>query len=318
MNPFSNHAIAVEIRPRSQRADPRPLGRLAAWALREEALLTPKPGLVDRRGNGAHADMNLAMLLHSADVLEPWFARIATCAATMPVGTAMRTRLGTIGRAAEAAMFAATGGVNTHRGAIWALGLLVAGCTLAARRSVEYSPGDSNSIEYGSVDFDTPAFADEICRHAARLARMPVIAQVSDSHGSRMHARFGVEGARGEAQNGFPHVRTIALPALREARTRYGDEQSARLHALLTLVAHLDDTCLLYRGGAEALAFAQDGAIYVLDHGLDNGRGRRALCEFDRGLIDRNASPGGSADLLAATLLLDRIENTPEIADGNV
>ncbi len=124
-----------------------------------------------------------------------------------------------------------------------------------------------------------------------------------------MHEHFGARGARGEAQDGFPHVRNVALPALRSARRRYDDEPTARLHALVALITTLDDTCLLYRGGAEALAFAQGGARRVLDRGLDSKDGWRALDELDRGLLARNASPGGSADLLAAALLLERIES---------
>ncbi len=109
----------------------------------------------------------------------------------------------------------------------------------------------------------------------------------------------------------------VALPALRSARARYRNEQAARLHALLVLIAELDDTCLLYRGGAEALRFAQDGSQRAIGLGLDNEMGQSALRELDRGLIARNASPGGSADLLAATLLLDRIETLTETNDGN-
>jgi len=281
------------------------LGAIATWALREEALLTPKPGLVDRRGSGAHADMDLAMLLCSADALEPHLVRLAECAAAMPFGAALRARLGAIGRNAETAMLAATGGINTHRGAIWALGLLIAGFA-----SLSASDDDAE-LEDAETEIDAHA----ICRCAARIAHLPTVARVSVSHGKAMLARYGVGGARGEAQNGFFHVRELALPVLRGARTRYGDERTARLHALIALIARVDDTCLLYRGGAEALAFAQRGAQCVLDFGLDNDGGWRALDELDRGLIARNASPGGSADLLAAALLLDRIDE--ETTDGN-
>ncbi len=285
---------------RTRPLDAQRLGAIATWALREEALLTPKPGLVDRRGSGAHADMDLAMLLRSADALEPYFARLAECAAAMPSGATLRARLGAIGRDAEAAMLAATGGINTHRGAIWALGLLIAGFA---------------SLSASDDDVETEIDAHAICRRAAGIARLPTVAKVSASHGNAMHARYGVSGARGEAQDGFFHVHEIALPVLRDERTLYGDERTARLLALIALIARLDDTCLLYRGGAEALAFAQRGAQRVLNFGLDNDRGWRALDELDRGLIARKASPGGSADLLAAALLLDRIDE--ETTDGN-
>jgi triphosphoribosyl-dephospho-CoA synthase len=306
--------IAIDSREHSemQSLDAVQLGAIAAWALREEALLTPKPGLVDRRGAGAHTDMDLAMLLRSTDALEPYFVRIADCAATMPFGVALRSQLGAIGREAEIAMLATTGGVNTHRGAIWALGLLISGSA-----SLIANPVSRARSRVIPTVADSPQDARAICDRAARIARLPIIAEATMSHGSAMHARYGTRGARGEAQCGFFHVREVALPALRTARERYGDEQAARQHALLALIAGLDDTCLLYRGGGEALAFAQNGSQRVLGFGLDDEMGKSALHELDRGLIKRNASPGGSADLLAAALMLDRIEALTETNDGN-
>jgi triphosphoribosyl-dephospho-CoA synthase len=275
---------------------PDTLADLAVWALREEALLTPKPGLVDRRGAGAHRDMDLSLLLRSAEALRPAFARIARCAATTPFGVALRARLAAIGRDGEAAMLAATGGVNTHRGAIWALGLLI-----AARARPDCASADARGI----------------CLQAGRIARLPIAASMQSSHGAAMLLRHGARGARGEARDGFPHVYKVGLPALRSARAHLGDEGPARLHALLSLIARVDDTCLLYRGGREALAFAQRGAQRVLAFGIVTAQGRNALRELDRGLLRRNASPGGSADLLAATLFVDRIAYPAETNHGN-
>ena len=120
----------------------RAIADLAVAALRAEAELTPKPGLVDRRGSGAHTDMDLGMLLASAEALHEGFAECARAAQEMPLGVELRARLGVIGRMAERQMLAATGGVNTHRGALWALGLLAAGvarhrevhCAIRVRR----------------------------------------------------------------------------------------------------------------------------------------------------------------------------------------
>lgn len=320
MNPCANIATAMRrgtLPEGTSFRDPRRLGALASWSLREEALLTPKPGLVDRRGRGAHADMDLAMLLRSADALAPHFVRIAECADAMPFGAALRARLGVIGREAETAMLAVTTGVNTHRGAIWALGLLVAASASSTTANAFHAESPTISANI-ALQFDARA----ICGRAARIARLPALACTSTSHGSTMQERHGVRGARGEAEDAFPHIRAIALPALRAARVRYRDEQTARLHALIALIAALDDTCLLYRGGAEALVFAQQGARRALEYGLDDEGGWQALDNLDRGLLARNASPGGCADLLAATLFLDRveslrIESATEAHDGN-
>lgn len=255
----------------------------ATWALREEAMLTPKPGMVDRRGTGAHRDMDLALMLRSACSLEPTFRDIAECAQARPFGIGLRRRLADIGLAGEAVMLAATVGVNTHRGAIWSLGLL------CAAKATTHS--DDASV---------------LCEAAARIARLPIMATTHESHGRSMLLRHGARGARGEAEDGFPHVLEFALPALREARATMRDESLARLHALVTLIATVDDTCLLYRGGRRALELAQEGAKFVLAAGVETSEGFAALLELDRQLIEINASPGGCADLLATTLMLDR------------
>ena len=99
------------------------LGRQVLQALLDEVTLTPKPGLVDLRSRGAHTDLNWALMCHSACVLEPVFAAMADAGAQSEDDDLLRQRIGAIGRDGEALMLAATGGVNTHRGAIWALGL---------------------------------------------------------------------------------------------------------------------------------------------------------------------------------------------------
>ena len=268
-----------------ERASPEGLADRATRALIAEALLTPKPALVDRRGNGAHHDLDLERLLASAAALRPAFERIARCAWRRAPGTGLREELGEIGRDAESDMLAATGGSNAHRGAIWTLGLLIAAL----------------------------AMSEEDAREAEVAARAAALARLTDrhapplpTHGSRACARYAVEGARGEARAGFPHVIAVGLPALRRARWQGSDESSARLDALLGIMARLDDTCLLHRGGRVALLAAQRGAREVLRHGGSaSAAGRRRLLELDADLVARWASPGGSADLLAACLLLD-------------
>ena len=117
-------------------------------------------------------------------------------------------------------------------------------------------------------------------------------------------------GAAGEAQAGFPHVHRYALPALRAARRCGADEGSARLTALLTLMATLDDTCVLHRGGADGLRSLQSGAKAVLDTGgLGTPRGRRHFTALDDLCSTRRLSPGGSGDLLSVTLFLDALED---------
>jgi triphosphoribosyl-dephospho-CoA synthase len=122
--------------------------------------------------------------------------------------------------------------------------------------------------------------------------------------------RYGALGARGEASNGFPHVVEFGLPILRERRAAKCSEEICRLDALLSLMSQVDDTCVLYRGGSEALSFVKSGAQAVLIvAGYGSASGLKLMREFDRELIARHISPGGSADLLAATIFLDAVES---------
>jgi triphosphoribosyl-dephospho-CoA synthase len=261
---------------------------LAVSALRAEADLTPKPGLVDGRGSGAHSDMTLATLHASAEALRDAFRQCASAARQLSVGPDLRDAIGVIGRAGEAQMLEATGGVNTHRGALWALGLLSAGAAAAS--------GDLA----GAVDI------------AAQLALTPDRHATSHrSHGAEVRCRYGATGAAGEAQSGFPNVRLYALPALRAARCSGADEGSARMAALLSLIAHLDDTCVLHRGGQSGLRALQAGARAVLTAGgLDTAEGRRRFTALDDMCLMRRLSPGGSGDLLSVTIFLDALDET--------
>jgi triphosphoribosyl-dephospho-CoA synthase len=268
-----------------RRESARTLADCAVRALIEEALLTPKPALVDQRGPGAHHDLDLGRLLRSARALHAPLRAMALVAHGRLPDAELRETLGAIGRRAEQRMLAATGGSNAHRGAIWVLGLLTAALAMS----------------------DARATSAAVAQLAARLARLPDRrAPNVPSNGRRVCAIFRVAGARGEAAAGFPHVVDLGLPQLRRARDRGCDETSARLDALLAIMASLDDTCLLHRGGPPALEAARRGARRALAlGGSGSAAGRRALLELDAELLGLRASPGGAADLLAACLFLD-------------
>jgi triphosphoribosyl-dephospho-CoA synthase len=263
------------------------LAERAVHALILEALLTPKPALVDQRGPGAHRDLDLVRLLRSARALRGTFRHMALAASVGAADVRLRERLGLLGRRGEGAMLAATGGSNAHRGAIWVLGLLVAALAL--------------------LGADSPAA--EVAATAARLARLPDRhAPETDSNGARACRRFGVGGARAEAAAAFPHVFEIGLPALRAARAQGCAESCAQLDTLLAIMSSLDDTCLLHRGGWAAVEAARSGARRVLAlGGSATPAGRAALLDLDAELVRRNASPGGCADLLAACLLIEGV-----------
>jgi triphosphoribosyl-dephospho-CoA synthase len=265
------------------------LASLAQQSLIAEAELTPKPGLVDRRGPGVHADLSLALMRRSALAIEPYFLKMASLSERARPGQQLREQLAAMGRNAERAMLMTTGGSNSHKGAIWILGLMLSAAAMG-------DEGDRTASGIAATARAIASFAD---RAAPRLV----------SHGDLVARRYGVSGARGEALQGFPHVIDFGLPSLRRRRAQGATEEAARLDTLLSIMSALEDTCLLYRGGIVALTTARKGAVAVeRAGGVETESGRRALRLLDRRLLDLRVSPGGSADLLAATLFLDAVE----------
>src|SRR5258707_2619662 len=265
------------------------LASLAVRALIEEVELTPKPALVDQHGPGAHTDLSLTLMRCSAHCLRPSFELMALASFRQIPSQTLREDLGAIGRWAEQSMLLTTGGANTHRGAIWTLGLLVSAAAMGANSS------------------------DAVAYSARQLACLPDrSAPKQQSNGSRVIQRYQVSGARGEAQAGFPHVITIGLPILHRSRREGSSETQARLDALLAIMASLDDTCLLHRGAFAALNTAQTGAAAIFAAGgTATVQGWDLLERLDRDLLALNVSPGGSADFLAANLFLDFFRNSP-------
>ncbi|WP_341961382.1 triphosphoribosyl-dephospho-CoA synthase [Pseudomonas sp. RC10] len=280
--------VAFNDAPRSLPLAER-LADLAVDALIDEADLSPKPALVDRRSSGAHKDLHLGLMHASALSLWPAFKEMAEAAIEIgEIGQPLREAIGRIGREGEVAMMRTTGGVNTHRGAIWALGLLV---TAAALDASDLSPAGLG-LRAG-------------CLALIEDRNQPV----SNSHGAQVARKFGAMGAREQAQMGFPAVTQTGLPQLKRSRSTGNGEQNARLDALLAIMTTLSDTCVLYRAGEQGLQAMQHGAQKVLDAGGSATlSGRRALHELDQQLLSLNASPGGAADLLAACLFVDCLE----------
>jgi len=280
------------VQPKPLRQAPDLADRFAAHvvaALIDEVTLAPKPGLVDIQSRGAHHDLDWTLMCTSALALQPTFAELARAGVETRPMLALRERIGAIGRDGEARMLEATRGVNTHRGAIWALGLLV---TAAALDTADLTP-------------------HRVASRAGSIARLPDrhAPALTGHKGEQACIDYNVGGARGQAQAGFPHVVDVALPELSRSRSRGDSETSARLNALLAVMASLDDTCVLARGGQTALAETHDGARLVLEHGgAATLTGRRSLKALDRRLVELHVSPGGAADLLAAALFLDRLQ----------
>lgn len=283
MVPVTSVNIVLGVRPRLGSTE---LASLACWALVAGAELTPKPGLVDRRGAGPRKERTLALMMRSAEALRPFFQSMAEAARHSLEGLALRERLGEIGRTAEEEMYRATGGTNTHKGAIWTMGLLV-----AAAASGQYLPSRI-ATDAGSL----ARFRDRFRRDLT-------------THGGCVFHRHGIRGAMGEAQDGFPHVIDVGLPTLRASRRDGKAENESRICALLAVMASLDDTSVIYHGGEVASATVRAGALSVLTcGGPGTAAGDEALRLFDCKLVRQGISPCGSANLLAAVLFLDVLE----------
>lgn len=265
----------------------------AVLALLRELAAWPKPGLVSHVDNGSHTDMDAAILQASTEALRPFFAELAWAGQD---GADMG-RLRTIGLRAETAMLAATGGVNTHRGAIFGLGLLCAAAGAIAEVSIE------------GAAFAPMRLGDIVRRRwAAEIGRGPI---PLFSHGAEALRRYSAGGARAEAVGGFRSVYATGWPALRQGRfMQPNDPDAAPVQACFVLIASVSDTNLLHRGGADGMRYATVAAASFLSQGgvcAPDWRARAAAVHA--AFVARRLSPGGCADLLAMTLFVDALES---------
>ncbi|MGM4902798.1 triphosphoribosyl-dephospho-CoA synthase MdcB [Tardiphaga sp. 866_E4_N2_1] len=260
------------------------IGDNAARCLLLELETWPKPGLVSHVDNGSHNDMDADTFRRSAAAIKPYFQRLADAAAK---GCDMG-RLRIIGIEAEAAMLAATSGVNTHRGAIFGLGLLCAAA--GARASGLVDPGLSLGAVVSTL-------------WGSSIVGGPVMLH---SHGSNVRRKFGAGGARVEAAQGFLSVYQVGLPALiRGLRAAPSDAQAARIEACFALIAAVEDTNILHRAGKDGLRFAHRSTRHFLDMGgVHRPDWRDHAQRIHEAFVARRLSPGGSADLLAMTLFV--------------
>ena len=286
--PRSLNSGDITLWPAAAPAQVQRVGRAAVAALYDELALEPKPGLVSLRDSGSHDDMDARTFLRSLFALRHSFARLAELGAC----DAQFAALERAGIEAETRMLRATAGINTHRGAIFSLGLLCAsaGNLIAAGEALQAA-----AIRRTLID-----------RWGASLALRA--AQTRPSNGAAVVRSLGLNGASAEAARGFPVLFETTLPALRAATARGATLRQARVDALFHTIAVLDDTNLAHRGGLAGLRFAQRAARDYLraggaarPDGLEHAR--QLHCEF----VKQRLSPGGAADLLSAACWVQRV-----------
>ena len=263
--------------------------RLAIACLHTELTLYPKPGLVSPVDNGSHTDMNAAHFMRSLFALRHYFKRICQAG----IDDAPFSELKRLGVAAEATMLRASGGINTHRGAIFSLGLL---CAAIGRTHAQ------------RVAFHAPGLRAVLLMRWGQELGAHTHGGGDDSHGLRAAALHAVSGAREEAALGLPSVFEVGLPALLRTLGAGRSMRLARIDALFALMAHISDTNVVHRGGTRGAGIVRSAAQAFIAAGgtADGGWEARAL-DCHRRFIAMGLSPGGAADLLAATCLVHAV-----------
>ncbi len=266
---------------------------LACQALLHEVNLTPKPGLVDRANNGAHRDMTLQHFYRSTEAIAPWFSRFMAEGETscqQPAVEVLR-RLRPLGMDCESDMFSATGGVNTHKGTVFSMGLLCCGLGRLHRLG--------RAITATSLCQQVALFCQGMVEK--ELSRLP--APPLQTAGQRLFHLHGLTGARGEAQSGFATVLNLSLPFYQRLMAQGSGQEHALSQTLLVLMSLNADTNVVSRGGMAGLMWLQARACEVLRQ-CQQRSAIPLLQDFDKQCITRNLSPGGSADLLILTWFL--------------
>jgi len=276
------------------------VARIAVRSLYTELVLYPKPGLVSLRDNGSHTDMNAETFLRSLFSLRHYF-RDMTLAGI--AGADFQT-LKELGIHAEQRMLIATKGINTHRGAIFCLGLLCAALGHCLEHRFSANQIRSALIAQWGTDLTTHSV---VALHEAAT----VLSEHSLSHGLQVAQHYAISGAREEAALGFPSVFELALPHLLQSLKAGRSTTEAQIDALFLLMANMYDTNVYYRGGAEAAAFSRQSARHFLNAGgtaQTDWLNQAQACH--QAFVIRRLSPGGAADLLAATWFIYQVENT--------
>ncbi|MCR5294682.1 MAG: triphosphoribosyl-dephospho-CoA synthase CitG [Lachnospiraceae bacterium] len=272
---------------------------LALRALLYEVATTPKPGLVDRGGSGSHKDMDFFTFLDSSSVLYPYFRECAASGMDTKTLSPPETlkALRPLGKLAEGRMLEATGGINTHKGAIFSVGIL---CGALGRLDRELWADPARVLS------EAAAMAAGITgRELAGLK-----AEDAGTSGSRLFLKYGISGVRGQAEAGFPSVLSCGLPVLEEGLAAGRSIDEAGSAALLALLARTPDTNMIARGGLEAAEEAKARAQELLSRSPYPDAD--TIRELDRVFISQNLSPGGCADLLALTYLLHFLRESGE------
>lgn len=275
--------------------------QLAYKSLLYEVSASPKPGLVDQLDNGAHQDMDFKMFVKSANAIKKTFYDCALAGANFESSEypVLLRELRAIGIRGEKEMFAATKGVNTHKGLIFSLGII--------------SAAAGTLYESGRMKINAIDISNRVKEISSKLIRDDFKDIHSKSHltyGERLYKEYGIKGIRGEVESGFKSVLENSLPYFEERMRKKESLNDALVNCLLILMTSTQDGNVMGRHNDSVLEFVKNQAQKALQYnGISTAVGRKFVNEMNRDFIKKRISPGGSADLLAITIMLYMLES---------
>ncbi|WP_303972389.1 triphosphoribosyl-dephospho-CoA synthase CitG [Streptococcus merionis] len=275
---------------------------LATKSLLYEVSLSPKPGLVDRYNNGSHHDMDFNLFLDSSMSLLPFFKAYLEAGlkhdAPLPL---LFDKARTIGIEAEKAMFTATKGTNTHKGANFSFALILAALGYFLKHHPQHDVLTAENSEAVLTSIADMCYVSVMADFDAIAGKRQL------SYGEKLYVNHGLMGIRGEAASGYKSVRKLLLPALRKNLKLYSTEE-AFLRTMVLLMSQIEDGNLIHRGGIEVWQQVQTECQTVLTKNLSSQDFYQWLKDYDQLLIERHLSPGGTADLLALGYFFMQLE----------
>lgn len=282
----------------------------AEKALLIEVSLFPKPGLVDPVSNGAHQDMDVTTFIKSTAALQPFFEQYFTTGYTHQgdldeLFAVLRAQ----GVLAEQAMFAATAGVNTHKGANFSLAVILGATGYYLQQSkltaeMELSGQDTAAILQLVAAMTMTSMKNDL----SQLAQQREL-----SYGEQLYLKHGIKGVRGEAASGYPDLQNVLLPYLRSFNVL---DDLALLRGLVYLMSTIEDNNILHRGGFSALKKVKSDCQKIHQANLTENELLDELRRYDNQLIQQHLSPGGAADILALGIFFTQLEDQVNFHQG--
>ncbi|WP_375722824.1 triphosphoribosyl-dephospho-CoA synthase MdcB [Arcobacter sp. KX21116] len=281
-----NHKISINDKKFTYK-----IGLFAIRSLYKELSLSHKPGLVSFIDTGSHKDMDAITFMRSIFSLRNYFKKITLAGSN----NADFSYLQFLGIEAEKKMLRATNGINTHKGAIFSLGILCAGVGLLYSKKIDFNSQNLSKVikeNWGDIilNYDNPN-------------KNPI------SNGQKVKEKYGYNGARYEAANGFLTITKLALPVLKNTMITSKKEEASLMQTLFILMKNLSDTNIVHRGGKDGLLFVQKISRDFLNKGgVFQKNWENKVFKIHKQFISKNLSPGGSADLLASSYFVYSLE----------